>query len=269
MADMPSISEAAAATQFQNLVQSSLKRYLKTQESNREQFLSQNVDLDYICDSLSSLGITKKTFLFPPSSPHNPPILITNRVVIDLEIYRKKQSLSKKICILWLSQLGALPESKISYAVDSVIKTHQNKLKNSHRDPDAVQAFLNGLFYLCSKDISKVPDKDSTSFYSNSTCAVIKPPKKCDKCQKLEEEKRSLYEVLECVQSEKKHLENNLDLCERENLRLKERENVLKESENVLKERVKNGQVGGKKVSTLQNNLRDSKSYCICLQNQL
>ena len=207
--------------------------------------------------------------MFPPSSPHNPPILITNRVVIDLEIYRKKQSLSKKICILWLSQLGALPESKILYAVDSVIKTHQNKLKNSHRDPDAVQAFLNGLFYLCSKDISKVPDKDSTSFNSNSTCAVIKPPEKCDKCQKLEEEKRSLYEVLECVQSKKKHLENKLDLCERENLRLKERENVLKERENVLKERVKNGQVGGKKVSTLQNNLRDSKSYCIRLQNQL
>ena len=131
---MPSISEAAAATQFQNLVQSSLKRYLKTQESNREQFLSQNVDLDYICDSLSSLGITKKTFMIPPSSPHNPPILITNRVVIVLEIYRKKQSRSKKMCILWLSQLGALPDSKISHAVDSLIKTYHNKLKNSHRE---------------------------------------------------------------------------------------------------------------------------------------
>ena len=71
MADMPSISEAAAATQFQNLVQSSLKRYLKTQESNREQFLSQNVDLDYICDSLSSLGITKKTYVSSQLTPQS------------------------------------------------------------------------------------------------------------------------------------------------------------------------------------------------------
>ena len=187
----------------------------------RELFSSLNVNLDYICYSLSSLGITQKNFYV---SSHNPPIVMTNTVVIDLETYRKKQSLSKKNCILWLSQLEALPDSKISYAVDSVIKTYHNKLKNSHRDPDAVQAFLNGVFYLCSKDISKVPDKDSTSVNSNSTCAVIKPPKKCDKCQKLEEEKRSLYEVLECVQSQrvkKKQLKNKLDLCERENLRLK------------------------------------------------
>ncbi|GFR85483.1 hypothetical protein ElyMa_002442400 [Elysia marginata] len=121
-----------------------MKRFLKLPEEARSQFLMQDVDLDFISETLSNLGITKKTFMFPPTEKDA--LAIPMKAVIDLEFYRKKQSLPKKTLILWLCQLGGFDSTKTSYAVDTAIKTYMMKQRKSHRDMSGLSDFLDSCF---------------------------------------------------------------------------------------------------------------------------
>ncbi|RUS69574.1 hypothetical protein EGW08_022666 [Elysia chlorotica] len=95
IAEIPSIKEASAATQFTNLVQPVSKRFRKIPEGDREQFLTQAVDLDYISETISSLGITKKTFMFPPKEMSDPAVLFPLPAQALKRKYLKRTSSSR------------------------------------------------------------------------------------------------------------------------------------------------------------------------------
>ncbi|KAK3797054.1 hypothetical protein RRG08_062735 [Elysia crispata] len=101
--------------------------------------------MDFISDSLSAEGITRRNFAIPSESCcGNTPIV--NRLVVDFEQFRVPQSLMKKTVVEWLHKLGSFDLKLILRAIDCVMKQYDKFQKNKHRSPEHLVVFLNGHF---------------------------------------------------------------------------------------------------------------------------
>ncbi|GFO24440.1 hypothetical protein PoB_005094500 [Plakobranchus ocellatus] len=144
---VPEVSYLTGApTHFVNLVESAYHRCARLNAEKREGWLCLGVDLDFVSDAMSAVGITRKSFLMPPSDNHSSPVFISNRLVIDMEQFRLSQNLLKKNVIQWLHRLGGLDFKCLPRAIDSCVKTYEKLQKNKHRCQEEFVNFLNGQF---------------------------------------------------------------------------------------------------------------------------
>ncbi|RUS91064.1 hypothetical protein EGW08_001192 [Elysia chlorotica] len=126
-----------------NIVTTTAKQFLKLGEAELRESLAVPVDLNVISPELSQLGITKTTLENPPALQT---FAITNKAVVDFEIYRVQALLPKSLTIQWLQRHTDISGAALQCAINSAIKAYNGFLKNKQRRPDQLDMFLTGEF---------------------------------------------------------------------------------------------------------------------------
>ena len=157
--------EWVATTHFYNLVEATRKAFLAAHPTGHEEFLEEIVDLDMISPTLSAFGATKSTICSPPTEISEPPGSIPNQFVVDIENFRNSQKLERNIVFQWVLHFTNLPVTQ--YSVNSTTKRYFNLLRNKHRNPTAVTAFLEEQFSVPVPGSSKKADPKKNSFHAS------------------------------------------------------------------------------------------------------
>ncbi|GFO18369.1 ATP-binding cassette sub-family e member 1 [Plakobranchus ocellatus] len=101
-----------------HLTESAITNFLKA--TDVDLFLAQDVDFDYISDSLSKYKITRATFASPPSSACDHKI--DNKTVVDIDLARKDLNYPKALTLKWIYHLtGHSPTIK---AIDKILTVY-------------------------------------------------------------------------------------------------------------------------------------------------
>ncbi|GFR85261.1 secretory carrier-associated membrane protein [Elysia marginata] len=116
---------AASESHFSHLSVLTKRKFVALPASERDAFLQKYVDLSVISDSLTPLGITRKSF--NDTNVAIVPVSITNQVVVDLEQFRVLEGQSQKRIFQLLFALTAVDMTRLVSLVKSTMKAYTKK----------------------------------------------------------------------------------------------------------------------------------------------
>ena len=146
-----------------------------TDQASRMIFYSYEYDLNFAGDALSKIDVSRHDLLQTEQlqekvlNRHEVESSLTNAVIVDLELFRKKENLTMSMLTKWLEcfskqAAGSVDEKDVTAAVKRVMKEYTAMNKSKKRSPEKLTEFMSKPF-MCHL---KVKPNQCTSSHSSS-----------------------------------------------------------------------------------------------------